>query len=264
VAGEVNDSLAQTNKELDDIVKKLAGIEKSLKSIGGGASKVPGAVRGATKGGGDRGITAGSTSMMPQMEKVSFSENVDTDIVGRSKETYSRLGLGKFTPNDRMLGVAQGATQMGLGLIGGAMMATPTATSVMASSANYFGASLRSSGLGYQQITAMTMRGLGPLGITGEQSAGATAAMLAARGVMPGSAQGNTLLREIGGAARGYNMANENAATTTFVKGPREWCTSSIIGNDLGYRWDGVHVYKPGAKLIMDTIAPSLLAIPLQ
>jgi hypothetical protein len=25
-----------------------------------------------------------------------------------------------------------------------------------------------------------------------------------------------------------------------------------------------VHVYKPGAKLIMDTIAPSLLAIPLQ
>jgi hypothetical protein len=212
VAGEVNDSLAQTNKELDDIVKKLAGIEKSLKSIGGGASKVPGAVRGATKGGGDRGITAGSTSMMPQMEKVSFSENVDTDIVGRSKETYSRLGLGKFTPSDRMLGVAQGATQIGMGLIGGAMMGSPSANSVLSSSANYFGASLRSSGLGYQQITAMTMKGLGNLGITGEQSPGATAAMLAARGVMPGSSQYNTLLREIGGAARGYNMANENAA----------------------------------------------------
>jgi peptidoglycan/LPS O-acetylase OafA/YrhL len=69
------------------------------------------------------------------------------------------------------------------------------------------------------------------------------------------TAQLNQLLQEV---------ANENAATTTFVKGPREWCTSSIIGNDLGYRWDGVHVYKPGAKLIMDTIAPSLLAIPLQ
>jgi hypothetical protein len=69
------------------------------------------------------------------------------------------------------------------------------------------------------------------------------------------TAQLNKLLQEV---------ANENAATTTFVKGPREWCTSSIIGNDLGYRWDGVHVYKPGAKLIMDTIAPSLLAIPLQ
>ena len=56
-------------------------------------------------------------------------------------------------------------------------------------------------------------------------------------------------------------VAKDNAKTTTFVKGPREWCTSSIIGTDLGYRWDGVHVYKPGAKLIMDTIAPSLLAL---
>jgi hypothetical protein len=58
-------------------------------------------------------------------------------------------------------------------------------------------------------------------------------------------------------------LAAENSATTTFVKGPREWCTSSIIANDLGYRWDGVHVYKPGAKLIMETIAPALLSIPL-
>jgi hypothetical protein len=56
-------------------------------------------------------------------------------------------------------------------------------------------------------------------------------------------------------------VAAENPATTTFVTGPREWCTSSIIANDLGYRWDGVHVYKPGAKLIMDTIAPALLAL---
>jgi hypothetical protein len=56
-------------------------------------------------------------------------------------------------------------------------------------------------------------------------------------------------------------VAAENKDTTTFVNGPREWCTSEIIANDLGYRWDGVHVYKPGAKLIMDTIAGSLLAL---
>jgi peptidoglycan/LPS O-acetylase OafA/YrhL len=56
-------------------------------------------------------------------------------------------------------------------------------------------------------------------------------------------------------------VAAENADTTAFVNGPREWCTSEIIANDLGYRWDGVHVYKPGAKLIMDTIAGSLLAL---
>lgn len=56
-------------------------------------------------------------------------------------------------------------------------------------------------------------------------------------------------------------VATENADTTSFVKGPREWCTSSIIANDLGYRWDGVHVYKPGAKLIMETITPTLLSL---
>jgi hypothetical protein len=82
----------------------------------------------------------------------------------------------------------------------------------MASSANYYGASLRSGGLGYQQITNMTMRGLGPLGITSEQSPAATSAILAARGVMPGSPQYQALLGQIGGAARYMNMANENAA----------------------------------------------------
>jgi len=46
-----------------------------------------------------------------------------------------------------------------------------------------------------------------------------------------------------------------------FVNCSRERCTSSIIANDLGYRWDGVHVYKPGAKLIMETIAPALLTL---
>ena len=46
--------------------------------------------------------------------------------------------------------------------------------------------------------------------------------------------------------------------------GPTEWCNDPAIATDLGYRWDGVHVYKPGAKLIYETIAPALLAIPLR
>ncbi len=49
----------------------------------------------------------------------------------------------------------------------------------------------------------------------------------------------------------------------TFVEGPDEWCTDEAIASDLGYRWDGVHVYKPGADLIYETIAPALLAIPV-
>ena len=64
----------------------------------------------------------------------------------------------------------------------------------------------------------------------------------------------NDLLRQVAAAdpANVYvrQRARPNGATT------RRSAT------DLGYRWDGVHVYKPGAKLIYETIAPALLAIP--
>ena len=49
----------------------------------------------------------------------------------------------------------------------------------------------------------------------------------------------------------------------TFVEGPDEWCADEAIAADLGYRWDGVHVYKPGANLIYTSIADDLLAIPV-
>jgi hypothetical protein len=49
----------------------------------------------------------------------------------------------------------------------------------------------------------------------------------------------------------------------TFIEGPDAWCSDEAIASDLGYRWDGVHVYKPGADLIYETIAPALLAIPV-
>lgn len=63
----------------------------------------------------------------------------------------------------------------------------------------------------------------------------------------------NQLLRQV---------AATDPANVSFVSGPAEWCADQSIATDLGYRWDGVHVYKPGAKLIYETIAPALLAIP--
>ena len=51
---------------------------------------------------------------------------------------------------------------------------------------------------------------------------------------------------------------------TTFVAGPPQWCQDPAISTDLAYRWDGVHVYKPGAKLIYETIAPALFALPIR
>ena len=63
----------------------------------------------------------------------------------------------------------------------------------------------------------------------------------------------NKLLRQVAAA---------DPANVSFVRGPTQWCNDPAISTDLGYRWDGVHVYKPGAKLIYETIAPALLSIP--
>jgi peptidoglycan/LPS O-acetylase OafA/YrhL len=64
----------------------------------------------------------------------------------------------------------------------------------------------------------------------------------------------NDLMRDIAGS---------RPAEVTFVPGPVQWCTDEAISSDLGYRWDGVHVYVPGANLIYTTVAPALLSIPL-
>jgi peptidoglycan/LPS O-acetylase OafA/YrhL len=56
------------------------------------------------------------------------------------------------------------------------------------------------------------------------------------------------------------SAAAANPATTTFVTGPA-WCSDEQMATDVGIRWDGVHVYKPGAKAVFDAIAPALLAI---
>ena len=64
----------------------------------------------------------------------------------------------------------------------------------------------------------------------------------------------NELLRKAAAADPGH---------VTFVVGPTEWCHDDAIANSPAFRWDGVHVYKPGANLILETIAPALLQIPV-
>lgn len=64
----------------------------------------------------------------------------------------------------------------------------------------------------------------------------------------------NELLREF--------AAPENDGVY-FVEGPSEWCTNMKISTSTSYRWDGVHVYKPGAKLIFESVASELLQLPV-
>ena len=51
-------------------------------------------------------------------------------------------------------------------------------------------------------------------------------------------------------------VAASDPARVTFVEGPDEWCADEAVATDLGMRWDGVHVYNPGAALIYETITP--------
>ena len=55
--------------------------------------------------------------------------------------------------------------------------------------------------------------------------------------------------------------AAADPAHVTFVPGPSAWCSDPSVATDLAYRWDGVHYYRPGAKLVFDTITPELIAI---
>ena len=54
-------------------------------------------------------------------------------------------------------------------------------------------------------------------------------------------------------------VAAQYGPEVRFVEGPDEWCTDPVIATDISYRWDGVHVYGPGANLIMGAVTDDLL-----
>jgi hypothetical protein len=106
-------------------------------------------------------------------------------------------------------------------------------------------------------------------GLDRATEAGAHAALLEVACMRPVAAEGAGVppLPERGDDGRVAHV-NELLRTvadarddTTFVAGPTEWCNDETIATDLGHRWDGVHVYKPGANLVYETIAPTLLEL---
>ncbi len=108
------------------------------------------------------------------------------------------------------------------------------------------------------------------LGVAALHAAGAKVALLEVPCMRPKDVKGAGVpaLPERGDDARIAHLndllrqvAATDPANVVFVSGPPEWCNDPAIANDLGYRWDGVHVYKPGAKLIYEAIAPALLSI---
>ena len=99
--------------------------------------------------------------------------------------------------------------------------------------------------------------------------AGATAALLEVACMRPVDVEGagvpalpergdDDRVAHLNSILAGYAEATDGVV---FVEGPDAWCGDEAIATDLAYRWDGVHVYRPGAKLIIETVAPALLAL---
>ena len=107
-------------------------------------------------------------------------------------------------------------------------------------------------------------------GIDAAVGAGAKVALLEVPCMRPVEADGAGVppLPERGDDARVAHVndvlrgvAATSGGSTTFVEGPDAWCADEAVATDLAMRWDGVHVYEPGAKLVYDTIAPALIGL---
>ena len=110
-------------------------------------------------------------------------------------------------------------------------------------------------------------------GIDALRATGATVALLEVACMRPVDSKGGPVpaLPQRGDDMRTRHLNNllrEIAAPEDdgvfFVSGPKEWCNDPKISTSLSYRWDGVHAYKPGAKLIFETIATSILQLPVK
>jgi hypothetical protein len=54
--------------------------------------------------------------------------------------------------------------------------------------------------------------------------------------------------------------ANDPAHHVRALYPPSEFCQDPAIAASRAYRWDGVHYYKPGARLYLRNAIPQLLA----
>ena len=109
-------------------------------------------------------------------------------------------------------------------------------------------------------------------GIDALRATGATVALLEVACMRPVDSKGGPVpaLPQRGDDARTRHLnelmreiASPEDDGVFFVSGPKEWCNDPKVSTSLSYRWDGVHAYKPGAKLIFETIATSILQLPV-
>jgi murein DD-endopeptidase MepM/ murein hydrolase activator NlpD len=209
MAEDVTSGLKSTNDLLKEVLKNLGAINKETDKTPGKVGKAFGTLK-ALMAGGSRGNGTGSSSQMSHMEG-KFGKGGDSSYRAYHEEANSVIGRFSNNVESKALGYGQGVAKATFGIIAGIAASVPGTAEVMGSAGNYYGASLRSGGMSRQAVREATFGGLAG-GVTSTLSPSTTSAILAARGIMPGSAQYNATVAQIGGAARYMNMANENAA----------------------------------------------------
>ena len=105
-------------------------------------------------------------------------------------------------------------------------------------------------------------------GIDAVLATGSKVALLPAACMRPIQIMDNLALPERGDDSRIAHVndllaqvADSYGSDVTLLDGPPEWCHDEAIATDVNYRWDGVHVYEPGAELIYEKVAPQLLQL---
>jgi peptidoglycan/LPS O-acetylase OafA/YrhL len=107
-------------------------------------------------------------------------------------------------------------------------------------------------------------------GIDALLTTGADVAVLEVPCMRPVSAEGSAVppLPERGNDGRVAHVndvirwvSRQYGPEVRVLDGPDEWCNNEEIATDIGYRWDGVHVYQPGGKLIFEKIGADLLKL---
>jgi hypothetical protein len=193
--------LSNVNAGLDQTLKKLNAFESILKRIGGIATK---SLDSVTR------IMMPSVGMGPGLGLGTANAQFSNGAGGTPADSgtnklpwlYSKQGAA---------GVA--GVQLGLGVAGGLYNAMPDLGMTVSRATGFFQSSLRTGGgMNRAGVAAATFSALGG-GITGlGEDAAANAVLAQGFNFMPGTAAMRLMERQVGGAARGFGMANATAA----------------------------------------------------
>jgi peptidoglycan/LPS O-acetylase OafA/YrhL len=115
-------------------------------------------------------------------------------------------------------------------------------------------------------LTSQLERGIAQL-----KAAGAQVALMQVPCYRPIDAGGLIRLPERADDARTRHLgvlfqrvARRDPHHVFFVRTAADFCTNPSVGTGIAYRWDGVHYLRPGASLVLATVVPQLLRIPLR